>query len=158
MFAAACIAAAPGVLLRVIQHRQEVVIHRKPSDRVDSGAQLCEYSSWVVVMCVSLVESSSPTESRREKTTKTNNERKTAPPRMNMQTLLQNNTMRRQIHGPAYVNVGPAYIEPGSHGPRCQVMGQAGLAEALEKMVGRDRPGREFFENVMGWAGPWHIL
>ena len=77
---------------------------------------------------------------------------------MNMQTLLQNNTMRRQIHGPAYVNVGPAYIVPGSHGPRCQVMGQAGLAEALEKMVGRDRPGREFFENVMGWAGTRPIL
>ena len=38
-----------------------------------------------------------------------------------MHGLVQNNTMDRQINGPAYVNVGPAYIEPVSYGPRCHV-------------------------------------
>ena len=38
--AAACIVAA--LLLRALQQHEEVVVHRKPSDRVVDGAELCE--------------------------------------------------------------------------------------------------------------------
>ena len=56
------------LLLRALQQHEEVVVHRKQSDRVVGGAELCE--QWVLVMCVLWAESSCPTESRREKTTK----------------------------------------------------------------------------------------
>ena len=56
------------LLLRALQQHDEVVAHRKPSGRVVGGAGLCE--KWVLWLCVSWAESSCPTESRREKTTK----------------------------------------------------------------------------------------
>ena len=37
------------LLLRALLQR-EVVVHRKPSDRVVGGAELCE--QWVLVMCL----------------------------------------------------------------------------------------------------------
>ena len=51
------------LLLRALQQHEEVVVYRKPSDRVVGGAELCEL--WVLVMRVSWAESSYPTESRR---------------------------------------------------------------------------------------------
>ena len=73
--AATCIAAAPGVAAARaaadaaaaagVQQHEEVVVHRKPSDRGIGGAELCEW--WVLFMCVLWAESSCPTESRREK-------------------------------------------------------------------------------------------
>ena len=38
------------LLLRALQQHEEVVAHRKPSDRVVGEAGLCE--SWVLVMCL----------------------------------------------------------------------------------------------------------
>ena len=51
------------LVLRALQQHEEVVVHRKPSDRVVDGAKLCD--KWVLVMCVSWAERSCPTESRR---------------------------------------------------------------------------------------------
>ena len=85
-------------------------------------------------LCVSWAESSCPTESRREKTTK--NQQLTLKIHVSVVctcTFWYGTTHgpARQIHGPAHVIVGPAHIEPVSHGPRCHVMGRAG-------------PGRDF--------------
>ena len=57
--------------------------------------------------------------------------------------------MGRPMGQPVHVIVGPAHIEPVSHGPRCHVMDQAGPGRAetcSEKMMGRAEPGRELLK------------
>ena len=65
---------------------------------------------------------------------------------MHMHLLLRDNTWAR----PSNPRAGPrnfraAYMEPVFHGPRCHVMGRAGLGrdETFEKKLGRVGPGRE---------------
>ena len=102
--AAACIAAAPGVasaraavlllllLLRVLQQHEEVAVHRKPSDRV-VVEQDCVSSGYWGTGFVSWAESSCPTESRREKTTKNQQlTMKKSRQRTHMDRLVRDNT------------------------------------------------------------------
>ena len=56
--------------------------------------------------------------------------------------------LSRQIQGPAHVVVGPAHIEPASHGPRCRVIGRAGPGRNVSNNdgPGRAAPGHEFLK------------
>ena len=85
-------------------------------------------------LCVSWAESSCPTESRREKTTKKQqliNVKISRQRSVYMHVLVRNNTWAGPWAGPSNPRAGPrncrdGHIEPVFHGPRCHVMGRAG--------------------------------
>ena len=123
------------LLLRALQ-QHEVVVHRKPSDRVVGGAKMCE--SWVLVMCVSWVESSCSTESRREKTTKN----QLVSICMHMHLSVRENTWAGPWAGPSNPRAGPRSCRAGPY-------------RARSSWLPCDGPGRAAAHHIKNrWAGP----
>ena len=111
------------LLLRALQQHEEVVTHKKPSDRVVGGARLCE--QWVLAMCLmgrNQLSHGIQTGKTNEKPT--SNVKNSCQRSVYMHVLVRNNTWagpRNCRAGPYRARVSWASLPcdgPGRTGPR----------------------------------------